>query len=143
TYFKEKIKQARAAKDEAIAQKKLEAEQTEDIDKREDLYIAIDNLEKEAYEISEKVINEILHEAFAVVKETARRFKENTRVEVTVTPTDIEYSATEPYVTIDGDKAYSANPWNAAGKPISWRMNHYDVQLIGGIVLHQGKFAEV
>ncbi len=143
TYFKEKIKQARAAKDEAIAQKKLEAEQTEDIDKREDLYIAIDNLEKEAYEISEKVLNEILPEAFAVVKETARRFKENTRVEVTATPKDIEFSATKPYVTIEGDKAYWANSWNAAGKPITWDMIHYDVQLIGGIVLHQGKIAEM
>lgn len=143
TYFKEKIKQARAAKDEAIAQKKLEAEQTEDIDKREDLYIAIDNLEKEAYEISEKVLNEILPEAFAVVKETARRFKENTRIEVTATPKDIEFSATKPYVTIEGDKAYWANSWNAAGKPITWDMIHYDVQLIGGIVLHQGKIAEM
>src|SRR5690606_2786787 len=97
TYFKEKIKQARATKDEANTQKRLEAEQTEDIDKREDLYLAIDNLEKEAYELSEKALNEILPEAFAVVKETARRFKENTAVEVTASPKDIEFSATKPY----------------------------------------------
>jgi preprotein translocase subunit SecA len=143
TYFKEKIKQARATKDEAIAQKRLEAEQTEDIDKREDLYLAIDNLEKEAYELSEKALNEILPEAFAVVKETARRFKENTAVEVTATPKDIEFSATKSYITIEGDKAIWANSWNAAGKQITWDMVHYDVQLIGGIVLHQGKIAEM
>jgi preprotein translocase subunit SecA len=143
TYFKEKIKQARATKDEAIAQKRLEAEQTEDIDKREDLYLAIDNLEKEAYELSEKALNEILPEAFAVVKETARRFKENTAVEVTATPKDIEFSATKSYITIEGDKAIWANSWNAAGKQITWDMIHYDVQLIGGIVLHQGKIAEM
>ncbi len=143
TYFKEKIKQSRATKDEAIAQKRLEAEQTEDIDKREDLYLAIDNLEKEAYELSEKALNEILPEAFAVVKETARRFKENTAVEVTATPKDIEFSATKSYITIEGDKAIWANSWNAAGKQITWDMIHYDVQLIGGIVLHQGKIAEM
>lgn len=143
TYFKEKIKQARATKDEAIAQKRLEAEQTEDIDKREDIYLAIDNLEKEAYELSEKTLNEILPEAFAVVKETARRFKENSSVVVTATPKDIEFSATKPYITIEGDKAIWANSWNAAGKPITWDMIHYDVQLIGGIVLHQGKIAEM
>lgn len=143
TYFKEKIKQARATKDEAIAQKRLEAEQTQDIDKREDIYLAIDNLEKEAYELSEKALNEILPEAFAVVKETARRFKENTAVEVTATPKDIEFSATKSYITIEGDKAIWANSWNAAGKAITWDMIHYDVQLIGGIVLHQGKIAEM
>lgn len=143
TYFKEKIKQARATKDEAIAQKRLEAEQTQDIDKREDLYLAIDALEKEAYELSEKALHELLPEAFGVVKETARRFKENTSVEVTATPKDIEFSATKPYVTIEGDKAVWANSWNAAGKSITWDMIHYDVQLIGGIVLHQGKIAEM
>src|SRR5690606_41831130 len=87
--------------------------------------------------------SEILPEAFAVVKETASRFNENTRVEVTATPKDIEFSATKPYVTSEGDKAYWANSWNAAGKPITWDMIHYDVQLIGGIVLHQGKIAEM
>src|SRR5690554_5580383 len=143
TYFKEKIKQARLSKDNAIAEIRAKIEQTEDIDKREDFYLEIDKLEKEAYELSEKTLDEILPEAFAVVKETARRFKENTSVEVTATPKDLELSAIKPYVTIDGDKAIWANSWNAAGKPITWDMIHYDVQLIGGAVLHQGKVAEM
>jgi len=143
TFFKEKIKQARADKDAKIASLQLEAENTEDIDKREDIYLAIDALEKEAYEISEKTLMEILPEAFAVVKETARRFKENTQIEVTATAKDRELSATKSYITLDGDKAIWANSWSAAGKAITWDMIHYDVQLIGGMVLHEGKIAEM
>jgi preprotein translocase subunit SecA len=143
TFFKDKIKAARADKDEKIASLKLQAEQTTDVDKKEDLYNDIDALEKEAYEISEKVLNEILPEAFAVVKETARRFKENTAITVKATPTDRELSATKPYITLEGDNATWANSWNAAGKEITWDMIHYDVQLIGGIVLHQGKISEM
>ena len=116
---------------------------TTDIDKREDIYNAIDALEKEAYQISEKVLEEILPEAFAVVKETARRFKENSNITVTATPKDRELSATKSYITLDGENAVWANTWNAAGKEITWDMIHYDVQLIGGIVLHQGKIAEM
>ena len=142
-YFKEKIQQARADKDAKIASLQQEVETIEDIDQREDIYVAIDALEKEAYDISEKTLMEILPEAFAVVKETARRFKENTQIEVTATPKDREFSATKTYVTIEGEKAVWANSWNAAGKQITWDMIHYDVQLIGGIVLHQGKIAEM
>lgn len=142
-YFKEKIQQARADKDAKIASYKLEVEKIADIDAREDIYASIDALEKEAYEISEKVLMEILPEAFAVVKETARRFKENTSITVKATPKDIELSASKSYITIDGDNAVWANSWNAAGKEITWDMIHYDVQLIGGIVLHQGKIAEM
>jgi len=143
TEFKEKIKQARLPKDEAIAEIKKQIEQTQDIDKREEFYAEIDKLEKEAYEISEKILDEILPEAFAVIKETARRFKENTSIEVIATPKDIELSATKSYITINGEKSIWANSWNAAGKPITWDMIHYDVQLIGGAVLHQGKIAEM
>ena len=142
-YFKEKIQQARADKDAKIASLQQEVETIEDIDQREDIYVAIDALEKEAYDISEKTLMEILPEAFAVVKETARRFKENTQVEVTATPKDREFSATKTYVTIEGEKAVWANSWNAAGKQITWDMIHYDVQLIGGMVLHEGKVAEM
>ena len=142
-FFKLKIKDARAEKDTKIAALKEEVEQIADIDKREDIYAAIDTLEKEAYDISEKVLMEILPEAFAVVKETARRFKENTQIKVTATPKDIELSATKSYVTLEGDHALWANSWNAAGKEITWDMIHYDVQLIGGVVLHQGKIAEM
>ena len=141
--FKSKIKSARAEKDQKIAQLKAEAEATSDIDKREDIYNEIDALEKEAYEISEKTLNEILPEAFAVVKETARRFKENTSITVNATARDRELSSTKSYITLEGDKAIWANSWNAAGKEITWDMIHYDVQLIGGIVLHQGKISEM
>jgi len=141
--FKEKIKEARAEKDAKISALQLEVESIEDIDKREDIYLAIDALEKEAYEISEKTLNEILPEAFAVIKETARRFKENTEIVVTATAKDRELSATKSYITLDGDKAIWANSWNAAGKQITWDMVHYDVQLIGGMVLHSGKVAEM
>ena len=141
--FKSKIQQARAEKDAKIASLKQDAEQTQDIDAREDIYAEIDSIEKEAYEISEKVLNEILPEAFAVVKETARRFKENTSISVTASPKDRELSASKSYITIDGDQAIWANSWNAAGKAITWDMIHYDVQLIGGVVLHQGKIAEM
>ncbi|MNS30356.1 preprotein translocase subunit SecA [compost metagenome] len=142
-FFKEKIKQDRAEKDAKIATLQKEVETIEDIDKREDIYIAIDALEKEAYDISEKTLMEILPEAFAVVKETARRFKENTQLVVTATPKDRELSATKDYITLDGDNAIWANSWNAAGKQITWDMIHYDVQLIGGMVLHEGKIAEM
>ncbi len=142
-YFKDKIKEARSEKDTKIASLKAEVEKIEDIDKREDLYDAIDALEKEAYEISEKTLLELLPEAFSVVKETARRFKENSHIEVTATAKDREFSAAKPYITIEGDKAIWANKWNAAGKDITWDMIHYDVQLIGGMVLHEGKVAEM
>lgn len=143
TEFKKRITDARADKDKQIANLKAEVEQIADIDKREDVYLQIDALEKEAYEISEKVLNEILPEAFAVIKETARRFKENTQIEVTATEKDRELSATKPYIALEGDKAVWANSWNAAGKAITWDMIHYDVQLIGGMVLHEGKIAEM
>ena len=142
-FFKDQLKEARANIDAKIAALKLEVEGVEDIDKREDIYVSIDALEKEAYEISEKTLLEILPEAFAVVKETARRFKDNSEITVTATPKDREFSATKSYVSIDGDKAIWQNKWNAAGKEITWDMIHYDVQLIGGMVLHEGKIAEM
>jgi preprotein translocase subunit SecA len=142
-FFKDKIRDARAEKDAKIASYHLEVEKTEDIDAREDIYASIDALEKEAYEISEKVLLDILPEAFAVIKETARRFKDNTSITVTAGPLDRELSASKSYITIEGDNAVWANSWNAAGKEITWDMIHYDVQLIGGVVLHQGKIAEM
>ena len=141
--FKSKIQQARADKDAKIIALKQEAEQTQDIDAREDFYTEIDAIEKEAYEISEKVLNEILPEAFAVIKETARRFKENKSITVSASPKDRELSASKSYITISGDNATWVNSWDAAGKAITWDMIHYDVQLIGGVVLHQGKIAEM
>ncbi len=142
-FFKEKIKQARAGVDAKIASLQVEVESIEDIDKREDIYVAIDALQKEAYDLSEKTLMEILPEAFAVVKETARRFKDNSQITVTATPKDREFSGTKTYVTLEGDNAIWHNKWNAAGKEITWDMIHYDVQLIGGMVLHEGKVAEM
>ena len=143
TAFKETIKQARAEKDQKIADLKSKVDATEDIDKREDIYLEIDALEKEAYEISERTLMDILPEAFAVVKETARRFKDNTEIRVTSTAKDRELSATKDYITLEGEQTLWANKWNAAGKEITWDMIHYDVQLIGGMVLHSGKIAEM
>ncbi|MBC5836535.1 preprotein translocase subunit SecA [Flavobacterium muglaense] len=142
-FFKDQLKEARANIDAKIASLKQEVEGIEDIDKREDIYLQIDALEKEAYEISEKTLLEILPEAFAVVKETARRFKDNSEITVTATAKDREFSGTKPYVSLDGDNAVWQNKWNAAGKEITWDMIHYDVQLIGGMVLHEGKIAEM
>lgn len=141
--FKEKIKEARATFDAQIADLQAQANATEDIDKKEDLYTEIDKLSAEAYQASEKVLNDILPEAFATMKETARRFATNETISVTATPRDRELSATHDYVAIEGDNAIWKNHWDAAGKDVTWDMVHYDVQLIGGIALHQGKIAEM
>ncbi len=142
-YFKEKIKESRAKQDEKIASYRDELEKTADIDKRETIYASIDTLEKEAYDLTEKTLMDILPEAFAVVKETARRFSLNPEMEVTATEKDKEFAQYKPYVRIEGDKAIWLNRWSVAGKELSWSMIHYDVQMIGGIVLHQGKIAEM
>ncbi|CAM1366554.1 preprotein translocase subunit SecA [Tenacibaculum xiamenense] len=116
---------------------------TADIDRQEDIYTEIDKLKDEAYEASEEVLKDIMAEAFAVVKETAKRFTQNTELEVTATPFDRELSATREHVVLEDDKAFWQNSWDAAGKPVTWDMIHYDVQLIGGSVLHTGKIAEM
>ena len=141
--FKAKIAEANAAVDKEIANLTEEAEATEDIDKREDIYENIDRLKDEAYKITEGVLNDILPEAFAVVKETAKRFVNNTAIAVTANEFDRSISGEKDYVVLEGDKAVWANSWDAAGKAITWDMIHYDVQLIGGIAMHQGKIAEM
>ena len=141
--FKARIKQARAEKDAKIEALKIEVEAIADVDAREDLYNAIDALDKEAYDISEKTLLEILPEAFAVIKETANRFKNNTQIIVQATEKDRLLSAEKAYINLVGDTAVWSNSWNAAGKEITWDMVHYDVQLIGGIVLHEGKISEM
>lgn len=141
--FKQKIKEARADLDLRIATLQEQANATEDIDKKEDLYTEIDKLSIEAHQVSEKVLNEILPEAFATMKETTRRFANNETIAVTATEYDCELSGSHDYVVIDGDQAIWKNHWDAAGKDVTWDMVHYDVQLIGGIALHQGKIAEM
>ena len=141
--FKEEITKERKDFDLTILKLLEEVKLTGDIDLKESLYQQIDSQEEEAQNAVEEVLNKILPEAFAVVKETARRFVENTSIEVTASEYDRELSQQKEYIDLKGDKAFWANSWDAAGKPITWDMIHYDVQLIGGIVLHQGKIAEM
>ncbi|MBO3116708.1 preprotein translocase subunit SecA [Winogradskyella sp. DF17] len=141
--FKAKIAEARAPFQASKEELLTKAEATEDIDEREDLYQEADKIEDDIYEVTEKVLNDILPEAFAVMKETAKRFVNNTSLEVTANAFDREVSGSKDYVSLENDKAVWANSWDAAGKPITWDMVHYDVQLIGGIAMHQGKIAEM
>jgi len=143
--FKEKIAAATADKEKTIADLKeqIEADSEIDMDEKEKIYLQIDQLENESYQLTQAVLNEILPEAFSVVKETARRFKENETIEVTATQMDRDMAATRAHVEIVGDKAYFHNNWTAGGNQITWDMVHYDVQLIGGIVLHEGKISEM
>ena len=125
-----------------IAELKSKIKETP-IDKREDIFNQIDKLEKEVLEIYEKALNEVLPVAFSIVKDTARRFAENETVVVTANDFDRELAVTKDFVTIDGDKAIYNNHWIAGGNDLKWDMVHYDVQLFGGVVLHQGKIAEM
>ncbi len=142
-FFKEQIAQVRAPFDEKINTLLEEVKSIQDLDQKEAMYQQVDEQNEAAQKASEDLLNQILPEAFAVVKETAKRFKENKTLEVTASETDGILSTTKTYVQLKGDKALWANSWDAAGKPITWDMVHYDVQLIGGIALHQGKIAEM
>ncbi len=143
TEFKNKINEARAEVNAKIDALNEDANNTEDIDKKEDIYAEIDALKEEAYTITENALNDILPEAFAVVKETAKRFANNESIEVTASAYDRELSGTREHITLDGDQAIWSTSWDAAGKEVKWDMIHYDVQLIGGIALHEGKVAEM
>ena len=114
-----------------------------DLNEKESIFADIDRIEKERNTELEVVLMDVLPEAFAIVKETARRFKENEELEVTALDFDRVMAATHENVTIEGEKAFWKNHWLAAGNVIKWDMLHYDVQIIGGIVLHQGKIAEM
>jgi preprotein translocase subunit SecA len=140
--FKEKIAAATKPFDDKIAELNLEIE-TAHIDRKEDIYKEIDTLTEESYQATEIVLGDIAPEAFAVIKETSKRFVNNTTLKVKATPFDRELSAIKDNVTLEGEYAVWKNSWDAAGKPITWDMVHYDVQLIGGFVLHQGKIAEM
>ena len=115
------------------------------IDERADIFAQIDKIEKEVLEIYEKALDEVMPEVFAIVKETARRFAENEETVVTATDFDRELAGDpkKDFITIDGDKAIYHNHWTAGGNDLKWEMVHYDVQLFGGVVLHQGKIAEM
>ena len=116
---------------------------SEEIGRKQDVYDRIDKLEKEKDQLLEEVLKELLPEAFALVKETSRRFSENPELIVTASQNDRELATTEDFVEIRGDKAVYKNSWDAAGLTVNWNMVHYDVQLIGGMVLHSGKISEM
>ena len=139
-YVRDSAKEQR----EAIDNLRASIEETP-IDEREEIFDKIDKLNKEALENYEKALNEVMPVAFSIVKETARRFAENEETVVTATDFDRELAAdpSKDLITIDGDKAYYHNHWTAGGNDLKWEMIHYDVQLFGGVVLHQGKIAEM
>ncbi|MFN4123994.1 MAG: preprotein translocase subunit SecA [Flavobacteriales bacterium] len=145
TQFRSKINAAIEADSNKIKLLKEQVETSPEMDfvEKEHIYQEIDKIEKQIKEKIEQVLLEILPEAFAVIRETARRFKENPTIEVTATDRDRELAVTKPYIEIKGDKAIYQNHWNAAGNEITWDMVHYDVQLIGGVMLHKGKIAEM
>jgi preprotein translocase subunit SecA len=142
--FKTAIKEYVADITAEIIQLQTKAELAETpLDEKELLFKNADDLIKEKDKKTEEILLQILPEAFAVVKEAAHRFSENTRQRVLATALDKELATTKPYIKIDGDYATWQNSWDAAGSPIVWNMTHYDVQLIGGMVLHSGKIAEM
>jgi preprotein translocase subunit SecA len=120
-----------------------EESKTAEVARKEHIYNEIDRLENEMYAETEKTLNEIQPIAFAVIKETAKRFTQNKSITVKATPFDRELSAKRDSITLDGENVIYSNSWDAAGKPVTWDMIHYDVQLIGGAVLHSGKIAEM
>ena len=141
--FKNQINNSIAEINSQIDKIKKEIEEVTDFDKKEGLFGQIDKLNEEAYNVSEDTLNEILPKAFAVVKETAKRFVENKEVIVEANDNDIELSSRKDYIQVKNNKSYWKNTWDAAGKNIVWDMVHYDVQLIGGVAMHQGKIAEM
>ena len=143
--FKNLIKQTVASEQSQLdsLQQRIENEFEMSIDEKQKIYTQIEDLEKKIYDKTQSVLDKILPQAFAVVKETAKRFTENENVEVTATEYDKYLSTIKDNVNISGDKAYFDKVWIAGGTPMEWNMVHYDVQLIGGTVLHQGKIAEM
>ena len=140
--LKERIKQSATEENAKIAALKAKVEETE-IEEREQLFNEIDKLETAVLDKYEVALDEVLPEAFAIVKETAKRFTENEEVVVTATEMDRTLAATKDFVRIEDDKAIYTNHWQAGGNETIWSMIHYDVQLFGGVVLHKGKIAEM
>ncbi len=143
--FREKIRTATAAEEDRLTEIRDYLDNNYDlpIEEKQDLYKEVEKLEDKVYNTTQDVLNEILPEAFSVMKEAARRFKDNEIIEVKATDLDRNLAATHDGIEIDGDIARYRNTWSAGGNMITWDMCHYDVQLIGGIVLHEGKIAEM
>lgn len=136
------VQNAAKEQKEKIAELKAQIEETP-IDERESLFNQIDKLEKEALEVYEVALNEVMPVAFGIMHDTARRFTENEEIVVTATDFDRDLAATKDFVRIEGDSAIYSNHWIAGGNDTKWDMIHYDVQIFGGIALHQGKIAEM
>ena len=143
--FKQLIADNIASEINEVESLRKQVEDSPDLEsaEKEKIYNQVDKLEKLQYEKTEVILNEILPEAFSVMKEAARRFKENELIEVTASEMDKQMAAKRDHIEIKEDKAYYKNNWLAGGNHITWDMVHYDVQLIGGIVLHLGKIAEM
>ena len=141
--FRNKIKSATANITAQIEQTKEQIANNSNIDEKEALFAKIEALKKDSYKVEEKILDEILPEAFALIKETARRWAQNGEIRVTATDWDRELASTKDFVEIQGDEAIWKNHWNAHGTYVVWDMVHYDVQFIGGVVLHSGKIAEM
>ena len=137
------IQDARKEVDAQIEEQHQLLAQLSNMEEKEAVYNTIDQLEEEAYEHTQTYLNQILPEAFGLIKETSRRFATQSTISVTASPFDRELSQNKEYVHLNGDQAEWANSWNAAGNQVTWDMIHYDVQLIGGVTLHQGKIAEM
>jgi len=145
TEFRKQIEENISGEEQQIEEirKSINNDPEMEVNEKEKLWKKIDDLEKLTYDKTQEKLNEILPEAYSVLKETAKRFKENDVVEVTANDFDRELAATREHVKIVGDKAHYKTEWVAGGNLIKWDMVHYDVQLIGGIILHQGKIAEM
>lgn len=143
--LRDELKESVKAEEENLAgyKNQLEGSATLSVKEQETLYDNIEATEKQIRKILSEKLDEILPQAFAIIKDTARRFKENEEIEVTATPFDRELATRFESIRIDNDKAYYNHTWRAGGNLLTWNMVHYDVQLIGGIVLHQGKIAEM
>ena len=142
--LKMKIKSYIKEDQDKVAELKAKTEDpTVEIAEREKIYAEVDKIEKDIDEKIEKILDEVLPEAFAILKDTARRFTQNENVEVTASQFDRDLAAAHDFVEIEGDKAIWYNSWEAGGNTITWEMIHYDVQLFGGVALHQGKIAEM
>ncbi|MEG2161803.1 MAG: preprotein translocase subunit SecA, partial [Chryseobacterium sp.] len=142
--FKSKIKEATASITAQIEQIKEQIKNSTNVDEKEALFSKIEALKKDSYEIEEKVLLQVLPEAFALIKETSRRWAQNGEIRVTATDWDKQLAAAgKDFVEIQGEQAVWKNSWNAAGTPVVWDMVHYDTQFIGGVILHSGKIAEM
>lgn len=142
--FKSKIKEATSSITAQIEQIKEQIKNSTNVDEKEALFSKIEALKKDSYEIEEKVLLQVLPEAFALIKETSRRWAQNGEIRVTATDWDRELAAAgKDFIEIQGDQAVWKNSWNAAGTPVLWDMVHYDTQFIGGVILHSGKIAEM